>query len=101
MYIPQPGSRLFSGTPTFAIALATVIALLPTPGRADTKQLTTTPTSLSYGSVAVGAKKSLNLTLRNSGHTNTTVMNVVDNKAQFTIAAVKFPKVLAPGATLV
>jgi Abnormal spindle-like microcephaly-assoc'd, ASPM-SPD-2-Hydin len=59
-------------------------------------QLQVSPTSLSFGMVAVGTSASKTATLSNSGGSNLTVNQVTTSDSEFSVSGIALPLVLAP-----
>jgi hypothetical protein len=64
------------------------------------QDISVTPTSLDFGSVAVGASADLNVTVENTGTESLTVYNAIRDEIDFSIVGPALPQTLAPGASL-
>jgi hypothetical protein len=60
-------------------------------------QLTSNPTSLNFGSVQPGSKKTLSETLSNSGAAALTISQIVPSGAGFSFSGITLPVTLSPG----
>ena len=60
-------------------------------------QLTSAPTSLSFGGVAVGSNQSLSETVTNSGGSSVTISQVGSSGTGFSLSAIATPLALTPG----
>ena len=76
----------------------TTVALSGT-GAAVTSQLSATPSSLSFGSVNVGASSFLGLALKNSGNSNVTISGVTTTGSGYGASGVAANTTLTPGQT--
>jgi hypothetical protein len=68
-------------------------------GTASNPQLTVTPTSLSFGSLAVNTASTLSVTLKSTGTTAVTVSSAAITGAGFSTVGGSFPMTLNPSAT--
>jgi hypothetical protein len=68
-------------------------------GAAASLQLATSPSSLGFGSVTVGASSSLNISLTNSGNSNLTISKVTTPSAVLTTSGVSAGLILGPSQT--
>jgi hypothetical protein len=100
MGLPQPRSRCLSAPAVLVSVLTLMVTILPAPVLAATNQLTCSPTSLAYGSVAVGQSETLLVAVTNSGQTSVTISSVTVNNSQLEVSKLKLPQALAAGASL-
>jgi hypothetical protein len=73
-----------------------VVALAGT-GVASALQLTASPVSLSFGSVATGTSTTQNVTVTNTGNSSVTVSQISESGAGFSVAGFTVPLTLAAG----
>jgi hypothetical protein len=76
------------------------IPLSGTGGTAPTGQLTASPTSLSFGSVAIGGNSTQQVTLTNSGNAAVQVSQIAPSGAGFTVSGLSAPATLNPSQTV-
>jgi len=100
MGLPQPKSRCISALVLPVVTLMILVTILPARLFAATTQLSCSPTTLGYGTVAVGASETLLAAVTNNGPSSITISSVSANTSEFKISNLKLPHVLAAGATL-
>jgi ASPM-SPD-2-Hydin domain-containing protein len=100
MGLPQPKFRRVSAPVLPVVTLMILVTILPAPVFATATQLSCLPTTLGYGSVAVGASQTLLAAVTNNGPRSVTISSVTANSSEFKVSKLKLPQVLAVGATL-
>ena len=101
MRLPRPTLQVLSVRSfNFFIILAIAFVATPANARAGRHQLTCSPTSLSFSSVAVGQTESLQVTLTNTGTSSVSVSGISWSSAEITLSPVSLPLVLAGGQSL-
>ena len=90
--IPSLGKKLYLGV----IAL---LACAAVPDLASAGILTVTPSTTSFGTVALGTKNSQTLQLRNSGSTGLTISSATLMGVGFSMSDLHIPRTLASGET--
>ncbi len=91
----------FSGSLTLvsnAPSSPLVVSLAGT-GVTQTLQLSVTPSSLSFGSIATGTSTTKTVTLTNTGNTGVSISQITEAGAGFTAAGLSLPLTLAAGAS--
>ena len=88
------GSIAIASTASNSTLVAAVTGTSINPG-----SLSTTPSSLSFGSVAVGSSQSQTASISNSGGANLTVSQATATGTGFSIAGLALPVTLTPGQT--
>lgn len=81
-----------------ALASPLAVALSGT-GVAQTLQLSASPTSLTFGNLAVGSTASQSVTLSNTGNTNLSVSQISVSGSSFSASGLSMPITLAAGQT--
>lgn len=98
MIFAPTSSGTFSGSVTFTTTGAQGNVSLPLSGTGTTAgDLVANPTSLSFGSVATGASKSLSGTLTNSGGTSLTISAAAATGNGFSLSGLTLPLTLNAG----
>ena len=82
------------------IAVALCAAMLPLRARASAPQLSCSPSSLFFGSVAIGQSETAVAVLTNSGKTSVTVSAMKTSGASFRASGVTLPLTLAAGQSV-
>jgi hypothetical protein len=100
MLLPQLITRSLFTFAVPATAIAILIAMLPTPVRAATEQLGSSPASLSYGDVTVGKDRTLSLTLTNKGRARLRIASIDSSDSKFKLSKPKLPRFLTSGEKL-
>ncbi len=100
MLLPQPNARCLSAAALPVVVLAILATLLATPVQAATNQLSFSPSSLSFGNVAVGKSTTFQANLTNHGKTNITITAVSSSDSQFKASSLNLPMALGPGVGL-
>jgi hypothetical protein len=97
----QPGgpSRRHISLQTFIAVPAALLALIIAPGRAQAASLTSTPTSVSFGTVTVGNKNTQTLAVKNAGTSTAVVSSYSISGSGFSISSLAMPFSLTAGAT--
>ena len=96
-----PSSGSFSGSVTFATADAQGNVSLPLTGTGITAgQLGDNPSSLSFGSIAVGTSTSLSETLTNTGGASVTISQATISGAGLSVSGLSLPTTLAGNQSL-
>ncbi len=100
MGLPQPKSRRIFAPVLPMVTLMILVTIVPARVFATTTQLSCSPTTLGYGTVAVGASETLLAAVTNKGPRSVTISSVTANTSEFKVSKLKLPQVLAVGATL-
>src|SRR5215467_5367 len=97
----QPGgpSRRFVSPLAFWAIPAALLALAVAPGRAQGTSLTSTPSSVSFGTVAVGNKNTQTLAIKNAGTSTAVVSSYSISGSAFSISSLTTPFSVSAGAT--
>src|SRR5579871_3211728 len=71
--------------------------VMPTVARAATQQLTSSPSSVRFGTVEVGQSGTESIVLTNSGGTSVTISAIRVNNSQFKVSGATLPIVVGAG----
>jgi hypothetical protein len=93
-------SRCLSVAAVPVVALAMLIMAVPLRVQAAADELSCSPASLRYGSIAVGQSETLLVAVTNNGQESVTISSVNANSSKFKVAPLKLPLVLAAGENL-
>jgi hypothetical protein len=79
------------------ILIISLLGVMPIHAPAATPQLTSSSSSLHFGSVAMGGTETLLVTLVNNGSSSVTVSNITLSNVEFSVSGVSLPLVLSSG----
>jgi len=88
---------LFKATVTNSAGTVTSDTATLTVNAAPTSSLTVNPSSLAFGTIAIGANSTIQTTVANSGTTSVTISNVSISGAGFAVSGVSTGQILVPG----
>jgi Abnormal spindle-like microcephaly-assoc'd, ASPM-SPD-2-Hydin len=83
--------------PVAVVVLAMLVTMLPSPLRAASDELKFSPSSLSYGDVAIGESQTLTIAVTNNGTKSLTISSVEASNSKFVVEKLKLPQAVAAG----
>ena len=102
MYSPQPLSQsvYFRVCEFFLVTTALLFGLAPQSMAGSTPQLTSSPSSVRFGSVVVGQSSTVHVAVTNSGSTSVTISSVDSTASGFAVGNLSLPLTLTAGQSV-